>query len=153
MAEANSIQMAKVLATPNSKLQPNERHGRSRIMFGQITSISAQIADTIYFGRVPAGARITGCWLNTAAGTASSTMSIGLRNAATKVAIDAVGLAALTSIASAQKTDTIATGNLTKNGQSYITAVECDVYGTIAGAVTPVSPGQLISVTVDYVID
>lgn len=153
MAEASSIQMAKVASSPQAKLQPNERHGRSRIMFGQIASIAAAIGDTIYFGRIPAGARITGCWLNTAAGTASSTLALGLRKAAGKAVIDAAGLAAATSIASAQKTDTIATGNLTKTGLSYITPVEVDVYGTIAGAVTPASPGQLISVTVDYVVD
>lgn len=153
MAEANSVQMAKVLSSPPTKLQPNERNGRSRIMFGTITSISGQIADTIYFGRIPQGARITGCWLNTAAGTASSTLAIGLRKASDKTVIDAAGLAAATSIAAAQKTDTIGTGNLTKNGQSYVTQQEVDVYGTIAGAVTPVSPGQVISVTVDYVID
>jgi hypothetical protein len=153
MAEANSVQMSKVLASPPVKLQPNERNGRSRVMFGTITSISGQIADTIYFGRIPTGARITGCWLNTAAGTASSTLAIGLRKASDKTVIDAAGLAAATSIASAQKTDTISTGNLTKNGLSYVTQQEVDVYGTIAGAVTPVSPGQVISVTVDYVID
>jgi hypothetical protein len=153
MSEANSNQMAKVLASPASKLQPNETLGRSRIMFGQITSISGQIGDTIYFGRIPKGARITGCWLNTAAGTASSTLAIGLRKTSDKTVIDAAGLAAATSIAAAQKTDTIGTGNLTKQGLSYVTPSEVDVYGTIAGAVTPVSPGQLISVTVDYVID
>jgi hypothetical protein len=153
MSEVNSIQMAKLAATPSTKLQANERHGRARIMFSQITSISAQIADTIYFGRIPQGARITGCWLNTGTGTASSTMSLGLRKTSDKTVIDAVGLAALTAITTAAKVDTIGTGNLTKNGLSYITPYEVDVYGTIAGAVTPTSPGQVISVTVDYVVD
>ncbi len=151
MAEVNSIQMAKVLASPPSKLQPNERNGRSRIMFGQINANAAQIGDTVYFGRIPAGARITGSWLNNAAGTASSTLALGLRKASDKTVIDAVGLAAATSIATAAKADTIATGNLTKNGQSYVTPYEVDVYGTVAGAATPA--GQLIAVTVDYVID
>lgn len=153
MAEVNSIQMAKVASSPQAKLQPNERHGRSRIMFGQITSISAQIADTIYFGRIPQGARITGCWLNGAAGTASSTLAIGLRKTSDKTVIDATGLAAATSIATLAKADTISTGTLTKGGLSYVTPYEVDVYGTVAGAVTPVSPGQLLSVTVDYVVD
>lgn len=153
MAEVLSLQMAKVAASPQVKLQANERNGRSRIMFGQIASISAQIADTIYFGRIPAGARITGVWLNSGTGTASSTMSLGLRKSSDKTVVDAVGLAALTAITTGAKVDTIGTGNLTKNGLSYVTPYEVDVYGTIAGAVTPVSPGQLISVTVDYVID
>lgn len=153
MPEANSVQMAKVLASPPIKLQPNERNGRSRVMFSTITWISGQIGDTVYLGRIPQGARITGCWLNTAAGTASSTLALGLRKASDKTVIDATGLATATSIAGAQKTDTIATGTLTKNGLSYVTPYEVDVYGTLAGAVTPASPGQAISVTVDYVID
>lgn len=151
MSEVNSIQMAKLAATPSTKLQANERHGRSRIMFSQINANAAQIADTIYFGRIPQGARITGCWLNNAAGTAASTMSLGLRKTSDKTVIDAVGLAALTAITTAAKADTISTGNLTKNGATYITLNEVDVYGTIAGAATPA--GQLISVTVDYVVD
>lgn len=151
MAEALSLQMTKVAASPQVKLQANERNGRSRIMFAQITSISAQIADTIYFGRIPAGARITGIWLNNAAGTASSTLALSLRKSSDKTAI-AGTITAAASIAGAQKVDG-QTGTLTNAGQSYITPYEVDVVGTIAGAVTPVSPGQLISVTVDYVID
>ncbi|MCA8239857.1 hypothetical protein [Burkholderia sp. AU32262] len=152
MAEANSVQMAKVLAAPNAKLQPNETGGRSRIMFGQITSIGAAIADTIYFGRIPAGARIHSVTINNAAGTASSTMSIGVRKASDKSGAVAAGLSAATAISSAQRVDAT-TGSLVNAGQTYITPYESDVYGTIAGAATPASPGQLISVTVHYVLD
>jgi hypothetical protein len=150
MAEANSIQMAKLAATPGSKLQANERNGRSRIMFGQINSISGAIADTIYFGRIPQGARITGVWLNNAAGTASSTLALSLRRTDTKAAISGT-ITAAAAINAAQKVDGL-TGTLTNAGQSYITPTEVDVVGTIAGAATP-GGGQLISVTIDYVID
>ncbi|AHI80403.1 hypothetical protein BTRA_3085 [Burkholderia thailandensis USAMRU Malaysia  len=68
MAETNSVQMAKVLGAPNAKLQPNETGGRSRIMFGQVTSVAGAINDTIYFGRIPGGSRITGVTINNAAG-------------------------------------------------------------------------------------
>jgi hypothetical protein len=153
MAEALSIQMAKLAGTPPSKLQANERHGVSRIMFAQITSISGQIGDTIYFGRIPVGARILAVRINNAAGTASSTLALGLRRTDTKVVINATGLAAATSIAAAASADVTATGALLNAGQTYETPTEVDVYGTIAGAVTPVSPGQLISVTVHYAVD
>lgn len=151
MAEVNSIQMAKLAAAPNSKIQANESFGRSRIMFGQVNSASAAISDTIYFGRIPKGARITGVWINNAAGTASSTMSLGVRKTSDKSVVAAAGLSAATAINAAQKVDAL-TGTLTNAGQSYVTQSEVDVYGTIAGAATP-GGGQLISVVVDYVID
>ncbi|MGQ7937352.1 hypothetical protein [Paraburkholderia sp. D1E] len=151
MAEANSIQMAKLAATPSSKLQSNERHGVRRLMFGQINSISAAIGDTIYFGRIPKAARICGVRLNNAAGTASSTLAIGLRKTFDKTVIAASGLAAATAINAAGNAD-VTTGTLVVTGLSYITQDEVDVYGTIAGAVTP-GGGQLIAVAVDYVTD
>ncbi|WP_213769000.1 hypothetical protein [Caballeronia sp. dw_19] len=151
MAEVLSLQMTKVAANPEVKLQPSERNGRSRIMFGQVASIAAAIADTIYFGRIPAGARITGAWLNNAAGTASSTLALSLRKSSDKTVISGT-ITAAAAISSAQKVDGL-TGTLTNAGQSYIKPYEVDVVGTIAGAATPASPGQLISVIVDYVID
>ena len=152
MAETNSVQMAKVLGAPNAKLQPNETGGRSRIMFGQVTSIAGAINDTIYFGRIPGGSRITGVTINNAAGTASSTLAIGVRKTSDKSGAVPAGLSAATAISSAQGVSAL-TGSLVNNGQTYITPYESDVYGTIAGAATPASPGQLISVTVHYVND
>ena len=150
MAEQNSTQAAKLLATPLSKLSPTERGGRSRVMIGTVTAVSAAIADTIFFGRIPAGARITGSWLNNGTGTASSTLALGLRKSSDKTVVAAAGLTAAVSIATAQKVDAL-TGSLVNAGQSYITPYEVDVYGTIAGAATPAS--QPICVTVDYVVD
>jgi hypothetical protein len=149
MAEQNSTQAAKLIATPLSKLSPTERGGRSRVMVGTATAVSAAIADTIFFGRIPAGARITGVWLNNAAGTASSTMALSLRKSSDKSAISGT-ITAAASITSAQKVDAL-TGTLTAAGLSYITPAEVDVVGTIAGAATPAS--QPICVTVDYVVD
>ena len=152
MAEANSVQMAKVLAAPNAKLQPNEPGARSRTMFAQIPSIAAAIGDTIYFGRIPAGARINSVTINNAAGTASSTLAVGVRKTSDKSGAVPAGLSAATAINAAQRVDAT-TGSLVNAGQTYITPYESDVYGTIAGAATPASPGQLISVTVHYVLD
>lgn len=152
MAESNSVQMAKVLGAPNAKLQPNETGGRSRIMFATITSIAAAIGDTIYFGRIPAGSRVTAVTINNAAGTASSTLAIGVRKTSDKSGAVPAGLSAATAINAAQRVDAT-TGSLVNAGQSYITPYESDVYGTIAGAATPASPGQVISVTVHYVLD
>lgn len=152
MAEANSIQMVKALSTPRQKLQPHESHGVVRLMFAQINSISAAINDTIYLGQIPINARILSCRINNAAGTASSTLAVGLRKTSDKSVISATGLAAATAINAAQSVDATSTGALISTGLSYITTSLVDVYATVAGAVTP-GGGQLISVHVTYVID
>lgn len=153
MSEVNSVQMAKVLTSPTAKLNPNEIGGRRRVLFSTVTSIAAAINDTIYFGRLPFGARILSTRVNNATGTASGTMNLGLRNTKTKVVISATGLGSAIAIATAANADVTATGALTNAGQSYVTPDQVDVYGTITGAVTPSSPGQVITVQIDYVID
>ncbi|MEX3527154.1 MAG: hypothetical protein VB143_07585 [Burkholderia sp.] len=153
MAEVLSVQMSKILGSPLAKLSPTEIGGRRRVMLGQVTSIAAAINDTIYFGRLPAGARILGTRVNNAAGTASGTMNIGLRKTKDKSVLSATALASAVAIATAASADVSATGAYTNAGQSYVTADQVDVYGTITGAVTPSSPGQLITIQIDYAID
>lgn len=153
MAEVNSVQMAKVLGSPIAKLSPTEIGGRRRVMLGQVTSIAAAINDTIYFGRLPAGARILGTRVNNANGTASGTLNIGLRKTKDKTVLSATALGNAVAIATAASADVSSTGAYTNAGQSYVTADPVDVYGTVTGAATPSSPGQIITVQIDYVID
>jgi len=151
MSEHNSTQMANIAATPPVRLDPTERHGRVRVMFGQaVLAAAGAIADTIYFGRVPVGARFVDVRLSNSAGTASSTLALGLRKTSTGEVIDADGLTAAASIAAAQNVST-PTGALIAAGATYVTEDEVDVYGTIAGAGAPA--GQTISVTALYVVD
>lgn len=153
MAEVLSVQMSKILGSPLAKLSPTEIGGRRRTFFSTVTSVAGAINDTIYFGRLPNQARILGTRVNNATGTASGTLNIGLRSTRTKAVISATALASAVNIATAANADVTASGALTNAGQSYVTSDQVDVYGTITGAPTPVSPGQIISVQIDYVID
>ncbi len=110
----------------------------------------AAIADTIGFGLVlKKGTRLL-CpvTLSNGAGTASSTLAVGLRNPVTKVAIDASAVLAATSIAAAQSIQAN-TGTKLTNGQRYVLDQDAELYGTVAGAAIPAN--QAIRVEVPYV--
>ncbi|VTU25328.1 hypothetical protein H4CHR_01572 [Variovorax sp. PBS-H4] len=69
-----------------------------------------------------------------AAGTASSTLSVGIRDAVTKVAVDATALvnaAAINAAATAQ----FNTGTKLISGQTYLMPQDVEIYLTFGGAV------------------
>lgn len=152
MAEQNSVQGAKIIA--HQKLTPAESHGRQRILVATLPATHAQfaIADTVFLGRVPANTRfLTGGAMSVGgAGTASSTIDIGIRKTATQEVIDADGITTAASIASAGKV-ALDTGALITGATDYLTPVECDVYATVGGAV--LAANQLIRIEIPYVTD
>lgn len=85
--------------------------------------------------------------LSCAAGTASTTFSCGLRDATTKVAVDATAIINAASIASAA-TVALATGTKLINGQRYVLPQDCEVYVTLAGG-TPLA-NQAIRCEIPY---
>ena len=110
----------------------------------------AQIADTIGFGIIlKKGDRLL-CppTLSNGAGTASSTLAIGLRDPVTKVAIDATAILAATAINAAQ-TIQANTGTKLTAGQRYVLPQDAEIYGTVAGAAIPAN--QAIRVEVPYI--
>lgn len=66
--------------------------------------------------------------------TASLTVAVGIRDATTKVAIDATALAAATAITTAA-TVQVNTGTKLTAGQRYVLPQDVEVYFTLAGAV------------------
>lgn len=110
----------------------------------------AQIADTIGFGIVlKKGTRLTlPVSLSNGAGTASSTLAIGLRDAITKVAVDATAILAATAINAAQNIQAN-TGTKLTSGQRYVLPQDCEIYGTVAGAAVPAN--QVIRVEVPHI--
>lgn len=109
----------------------------------------AAIADTIGFGVVlKKGARLL-CpvTLSNGAGTASSTIALGIRNPVTKVAIDATALLAQTAINAAQ-TIQANTGTKLTAGQRYVLDQDAELYATVAGAAVPAN--QAIRFEVPY---
>jgi hypothetical protein len=110
----------------------------------------AAIADTIGFGLIlKKGDRLL-CpvTLSNGAGTASSTLAVGLRHPVTKVAIDATALLAATAINAAQ-TIQANTGTKLTAGQRYVLDQDAEVYGTVAGAAVPAN--QAIRVEIPYI--
>lgn len=151
MAEVNTTQGAKIVA--GTKLIPSESHGRVRTLCSKMptTYASAPIADTIFIGRVKAGTRFLGHGIvSCAVGTASSTISIGLRETATGTVISATALATGLDIAAAG-IKSINTGAYIAAGAEYVTLKECDVYATIAGAA--LAANQSLKFEIPYVAD
>lgn len=152
MAEVNSAQAQKV--ADNKKLMPAESHGRQRVLVATLPATHAAYAvnDTILLGVVPVNSRfLTGAIVSVGgAGTASSTVDIGIRNANTKEVIDVDGIADGVDIASAGKIDAD-TGALIAAAADYITPADVEVYATVLGAV--LAANQKIRFEIPYVTD
>lgn len=146
MAEVNGRVPAEVAA--GRKVLYDTEMRESRVVLEMpATHAGAAIADTINFGVVlKKGARLL-CpvTVSNGAGTASSTLAIGVRDPVTKVAIDATAILAATSIASAQ-TIQANTGTKLTNGQRYVLLQDAEVYGTVAGAAIPANQAIRIEV-------
>lgn len=110
----------------------------------------AGIGDTIAFGLVlKKGDRLLSpVTLSNGTGTASSTLAIGIRDATTKVAIDASAILAATSIATSA-TAQVNTGTKLAAGQRYTLPQDVEIYGTVAGAAIPAN--QAIRVEIPYI--
>jgi hypothetical protein len=151
MAETNTTQAAKLVA--KTKLMPHESHGRERMMCSKMPAAFAQMAinDTIFIGRIPAGSRILwGGIVSCAAGTATGTLDIGLRETATGTVLSATGLATGLDVAAAGVKN-INSGAYITNGAEYVTLVECDVYATVKVAV--LAANQVLKFEIPYVAD
>jgi hypothetical protein len=148
MAEITSRQVtARVLP---GRAEPSQEGGKVRKVF--ITSPAAVTwadGDTIGSGKIlPAGVRFTaGSIVSHAAMAASVVLAVGIRDAS-GTEIDADGICASVSVASAGRT-AINNGALVAAGVEYITTVPCEVYATLSGA-TPTANAQ-IRIEVEYV--
>ncbi|HRU10747.1 MAG TPA: hypothetical protein P5144_15330 [Thermoanaerobaculia bacterium] len=148
MAEITSRQVtARVLP---GRAEPSQEGGKVRKVF--ITSPAAVTwanGDTIGSGKIlPAGVRFTaGSIASHAAMAASVVLAVGIRDAS-GTEIDADGICASVSVASAGRT-AINNGALVAAGVEYITTVPCEVYATLSGA-TPTANAQ-IRIEVEYV--
>lgn len=98
---------------------------------------------------LPQGSRVLlPITVSCAAGTASSTLSVGLRDPRTKVAIDATAVVNAAAISSAS-TSQVNTGTKCITGQTYLLPQDCELYLTFGGAAG--SANQAIRVEVPFV--
>lgn len=134
MPEFNSRQAAKIAA--GTKLSPGESGGvvRSVVLTSPAVAAWAQ-NDTLASGEpIPIGSRfLSMSYISHEAFGSSVTIDVGIRNFATKVAIDADGIAADVAIASAGRT-LLNNGALVAAGVESLTTVVSEVYATFEAA-------------------
>jgi hypothetical protein len=148
MAEVNSFNKAEQVA--NRKMKPSY-HGIVKCATIRMPVTYAQLAidDTVATGVIlPAGARLLAPFVRNGAGTASSTLNIGLRKKSDATVVDATALASLLAITSAAAAS-VATGTKIAAGVEYTLAEDCEVYLTAKGAV--LAANQLLEINVLYV--
>lgn len=153
MAEVKSTQTTNVANGYKNPVNSDSHSGRVRAFYARFVNGASTLAtsDTILLGELPKGARIRKDWLvNCGAGTASSTLDIGLRKKSDGTVIDADGIAASVNTAAAGYKDAN-TGALIAAGAEYVTTEAVEVYATVTGAVFAAS--QALTVDGTYVQD
>lgn len=91
---------------------------------------------------------VGGVFVSNGAGTASSTLSVGLRDATTLVAVDATAIVNALAITAAAAA-TVSTGTKLLTGQDYLLQQDCEIYLTFGGAAG--AANQQIRVEVPFV--
>lgn len=136
MAEILTIIKSQVDKTAGRKIASAvQNRVRSAVVQTAAVYAAPAVTDTVGTGLIlPLGSRIMlPITLSNGAGTAASTLALGLRDPVTKVAIDATAIMAATAITAAA-TAQVNTGTKLVNGQEYLLPQDCEIYGTFAGA-------------------
>jgi hypothetical protein len=136
MAELATITRTSAAIAAGRKTDPtNQNRVRVAVVETPATYAAPANGDTFATGIVlTKGTRLLmPVSLSNAANAASVTLALGLRDATTKVAIDATAIMAATSIASAQAVQ-VNTGTKLTAGLSYVLPQDAEIYGTFAGA-------------------
>jgi hypothetical protein len=135
MAEFDSRQITARAATPPVKTN-NYDQGAINVLIATTPAAAAWAQDdTFEIGTIPKGARILrSSRLWHAAFGSSVTMIIGVRDAAAGTVIDADGLLASASVATANLVTSISTGALLTAANGYVTTADVVVYATLGGA-------------------
>lgn len=155
-----STEVTNLTATPPVRVKVNRLHGRIRFAMGlwAANAVAPQIADILYFVRLPVGVRILGFLsrLSFNAGTAASTMNLGdnvtVARHLAATAINAAGNATPSAVTDSLGVAPNETTDATKDGTGVPSATnDCDIRGTVAGAVVAVT--QNLGLYMAYVQD
>ena len=148
---ANSIQQAKIAATPSEKVKTNELAGRVRVAFAEYEASAEQ--STIHMFSLPNGARILSGRLAHDALGSSTTLSVGhneyLDSSESTVAADVDEFKAAASSASASSAAVATTIPLGENSVVNANKDGIPVSVTLAGA----NGTGTIQLHMTYVID
>ena len=148
---ANSIQQAKIAATPSEKVKTNELAGRVRVAFAEFEASAEQ--STIHMFSLPNGARILSGRLAHDALGSSTTLAVGhneyIDSSGSTVAADADEFKAAASSASASSAAVATTIALGENSVVNANKDGIPVSVTLAGA----NGTGTIQLHMTYVID
>lgn len=135
MAELATVTRTSIDIAAGRKTHPAAQNRERMVIIDTPAVYTAAQNDTFGTGIVlPKGSRLlAGPILSNAANTAALTLALGLRDAVTKVAVDATAIMAATGITAAG-TAPIYTGTKLTAGQYYVLPQDCEIYGTFAGA-------------------
>lgn len=148
MAEIAGFSQAEI--TAGRKLVAATLNNLRGVFVRTPTTHTALNGDTIGTGVVlKAGTRLGGLpVLSCAAGTASSTLSVGLRNPTTLVAVDATAIINAQAVNAAVVVAPV-TGTKLTGGQDYVLPSDLEVYFTVGGA--NLTANQQISVLIPII--
>ena len=148
---ANSIQQAKIAATPSEKVKTNELAGRVRVAFAEFEASAEQ--STIHMFSLPNGARILSGRLAHDALGSSTTLAVGhneyIDSSGSTVAADADEFKAAASSASAGASNVASTIALGENSVVNADKDGIPVSVTLAGA----NGTGTIQLHMTYVVD
>lgn len=135
MPELATVTRSSIAIAAGRKTDPTVQNRVRALIVETPAAYTAAQNDTFGTGLVLAkGTRLLASpILSNAANTAALTLSLGLRDAITKVAVDATAIMGATAITAAA-TAPVNTGTKITAGQSYTLPQDCEVYGTFAGA-------------------
>lgn len=150
MAELANVTRTKIAQVAGQKASGGSHNRVRELIIDTPAAWSAANGDTagteLY---IPMGGRLCApVVLSNGAGAASSTISVGIRDARTKVAIDATAILAATAITSAG-TQTLTTGTKVTGGQYYVMPQDVEVFLTFGGAAPQAN--QAIRIEIGYV--
>ncbi|MCC7462922.1 MAG: hypothetical protein IT480_10740 [Gammaproteobacteria bacterium] len=122
---------------------------RCAIVRMPVTFAAVPINDTVRTGLViPRGSRLLSPIIRNSAGTASSTLDIGLRSARSGTVLDATALASAHAITTASGGVLVISGTKLAAGVNYEVAEDAEVYFTAKGAA--LAANQALEVVVRY---
>lgn len=147
MAEVNSLNVVEALAGRKMSAVANKLS--CKIMRMPATFAQLAIDDTVKTGIVlPAGSRVLDVQVRHGTGTASSTINIGLRLAASPfTVVDATALGSLHAITTATGGVKVITGTILAAGVDHQIANDSEVYITAKGAVFAANQAFELAVT------
>lgn len=149
MAEVNAMNVTERIA--GRKMSAVANRLMCKVIRMPAAYAEAAINDTVATGVIlPAGARIQEVVVRNGTGTASSTIDIGLRLAASPyTVVSATALGAVHAIATASGGAKVISGAYVAAGVDYQVVADSEVYLTVKGAV--LAANQALEVIISYI--